>query len=316
MDLSLQILIAFALDLVIGDPKGWPHPVRWIGKTASRLESATRKRFADPFAAGTVTAVGMIAGTFATVWALLAMLGALHPWAETLASIYCIYTALSVRSLFDESRPVRQHLERGGVTEARQSLAHIVGRDTESLDQRGIVRATVETISENTVDGIVAPLFYACLGGAPLALAYKAVNTLDSMFGYKNEKYLRFGKAAARIDDAANWIPARLAAPIMTLGAALCGKNALRACKTVLRDGSRHASPNAGIPEAAVAGALGIRLGGSAFYGGEKMDKPWIGGRHKEIEIGDITSAHQIMGAASLVTVLLFTSCRNWMLNL
>ncbi len=315
MDLSLQIILAFALDLLLGDPRDYPHPVRLIGRAAAWMEIRTRAWFRDPLHAGGVTAATIILGTFAVCWALLAVLGALHPTAETCASVFLIYTCISARGLYDESQPVKTHLQRGGVAQARKSLAHIVGRDTENLDRQGIVRATVETIAENTVDGVIAPLFYACLGGAPLALAYKAVNTLDSLFGYKNERYLRFGRIPARIDDAANWLPARLAAPILAFSCAVCGNNPLQALRTVMRDGSKHASPNAGIPEAAVAGALGIRLGGSAFYGGRKTDKPWIGSERKEIEIEDITAAHRILAVASLSAVLLFVSMRVWILH-
>lgn len=312
----MQILLAFILDLMIGDPRGYPHPVRLIGRAASRMESWSRARFADPLHAGRVTAAVIIFGTFAIAWALLAVLHELHPMAETLASVFLIYTCLSVRCLFDESQPVKVYLQNGDEIQARQSLAKIVGRDTDNLERKGIVRSTVETIAESTVDGIIAPLFFAFLGGAPAALAYKAINTLDSLFGYKNKRYLRFGNASAQIDDAANWIPARLGGPIMAMSAALCGKNALRAFKTVVRDGSKHASPNAGIAEAAVAGALGIRLGGSDFYGGYKVDKPWIGCKQKEIEIEDITAAQQIMVVASLLAVILFISFRVWIFNL
>jgi adenosylcobinamide-phosphate synthase len=182
----------------------------------------------------------------------------------------------------------------------------IVGRDTGNLDRQGILRATVETIAESMVDGIISPLFYACIGGAPLALAYKAINTLDSMIGHQDETYRDFGKFAARLDDAANWIPARLGGVIIALACFICGFNGRESLKTIWRDGQKHLSPNAGIPEAAVAGGLGIQLGGASFYGGIRIDKPHIGDSKRELALSDITASHKIMFASSGLALVLF----------
>ncbi|GJL79814.1 MAG: cobalamin biosynthesis protein CobD [Nitrospinaceae bacterium] len=310
MDLSYQILLAFLIDLLIGDPRGYPHPVRIIGCIAKRLESITRKHFANQTTAGTATTGCIVGGTFIFTLGLLWALKTIHPMAETAGSIFLIYTCISVRSLYAESRPVFCQLSKGRVDLARTSLANIVGRDTENLDKKEISRATVETVAESTVDGIIAPLFYACLGGAPLAMAYKAISTLDSMFGYRNEIYRNFGKVPARLDDAANWIPARLGGFLMAAAAALCGFDGKRSLKTVKRDGANHLSPNAGIPEAAMAGALGIRLGGPSFYGKQKVVKPYIGTAENEIDLTDIQNSHKIMFVSSALSLTLFAGIR------
>jgi len=312
MELSYQLLLAFCLDLLIGDPRGYPHPVRIIGFVAHRLEDGTRKRCSNPVTGGAVTTGTVVCGVFIFTWGLLWALNSIHPLAETAASIFIIYTCISVRSLYDESRPVFYHLNKGRTDLARTSLAKIVGRDTQNLNSEEISRATVETIAESTVDGIIAPLFYACLGGAPLVLSYKAVNTLDSMFGYRNETYKFFGRVPARLDDAANWIPARLGGLLMVFAAFLCGFNGKRSLETVQSDGANHLSPNAGIPEAAMAGALGIRLGGTSFYEKQPIKKPYIGTAENEISIRDITHSHRIMFASAVSSLAIFIFFRSF----
>jgi len=316
MELSYQILVAFLIDLLIGDPKGYPHPVRIIGFIAKRLEEHTRKTFSNHVTAGAVTTTTVVCGTYIFVWSLLWGLQSIHPTAETAGSIFLIYTCISVRSLYDESRPVFSHLESGRTDLAQASLARIVGRDTENLNDKEISRATVETIAESTVDGIIAPLFYACLGGAPLALAYKAVNTLDSIFGYKNATYINFGRIPARLDDAANWLPARLGGLFMAIGAGLCGFNGKRSWKTVQRDGANHLSPNSGIPEAAMAGALGIQLGGNSFYNNQLVEKPYIGSAENEINAMDIIHSHKIMFASAVLSLLALIIFRSFIENI
>lgn len=316
MDLSVQILLAFIMDLLIGDPKGYPHPVRIIGFIAKRLEEHTREIFSNQIAAGAVTTATVVCGTYIFVWSLLWGLQSIHPTAETAGSIFLIYTCISVRSLYDESRPVFRHLDTGCIDLARMSLARIVGRDTANLNNKEISRATVETIAESTVDGIIAPLFFACLGGAPLALAYKAVNTLDSMFGYRNETYIHFGKVPARLDDAANWLPARLGGLFMAIGAGLCGFNGKRSWNTVKRDGANHLSPNSGIPEAAMAGALGIQLGGNSFYNNQLVEKPYIGSAENEINAMDIIHSHKIMFASAILSLLALIIFRSFIENI
>lgn len=306
MELQYQIMAAIFLDLFLGDPRGYPHPVRIIGGVAGYLEQWTRKFFKNPFWAGAMTTFMVVMGTFVFCHWILKGLVSVHPWAATVCSIFFIYTALSIRSLYDESIPVLKHLVQGQESLAKKNLAMIVGRDTKNLEKDEITRATVETISENMVDGIIAPLFYAFIGGAPLALAYKAVNTLDSMFGYRNETYVRFGRCPARLDDFANWIPARLAGPLIAMASFICGFNGKRALTTVFTDGQNHLSPNAGIPQAAVAGALGLRLGGSNYYSGVRVEKPFIGAMRREVDLDDITSCHKIMFATSVITFIFF----------
>lgn len=308
LELHYQILLAFCLDILIGDPPGYPHPVRLIGRLANYLENVTQKLVSNQKTAGVITACVVVGTTLLAVYALLYGLEFIHPVAHTVGSVFFLYTAFSMRCLFDESKPVLDHLRLGQEESARLSLSRIVGRDTTRMDKPSMIRATIETIAEGTVDGFIAPLFYAILGGPPLALAYKAVNTMDSMFGYKNDKYLQFGCFPARLDDVANWVPARLAGPIIALSSFLCGLNGKTAMATVLRDGQNHLSPNAGIPEAAVAGALGIQLGGTSLYGGQIVEKPFIGDSTKSIEQDDIARSHRIMFVSSFLAVILFLS--------
>ncbi len=300
-----EIILAYCLDLCIGDPKNFPHPVRWIGKTAGIMEIHTRRFFLNPFIAGCVTTALLLIITVVGAGLLLWVLGNAHPYLEIGCSVYLLYACFSVRSLYDESQPVADHLRMDQIEEARISLSHIVGRDTESLGGRGITRATVETVAENTIDGIIAPLFYACLGGAPLALGYKCINTLDSMFGYRNKDYEWFGKFPARLDDVVNWIPARIGGMLMVLASWFCRYRAFHAWDIMMRDGSKHLSPNAGIPEAVMAGALGIQLGGPSDYRGNLVHKPFIGDSYKDIEIDDISRSHRVMFVTSFLSLIL-----------
>lgn len=305
-NMALTVIPAFFLDLLIGDPRGYPHPVKIMGWTIHRLELWTRKHFTALLLAGTATTLIVVAGTYIISRAILGWLAWIHPLAGTAGSILLIYTTISIRDLYQQSRPVLDHLQRGEKEMAKKSLSMIVGRDTQDLDRSGIVRATVETIAESMVDGIISPLFYACIGGAPLALAYKAINTLDSMIGHNDETYHRFGKFAARLDDIANWVPARLGGLIIALASSICGFSGKESLRTVWRDGQKHLSPNAGIPEAAVAGALGIQLGGPSFYEGVRIDKPLIGESKRNIELSDIAGSHKIMFASSMISLIVF----------
>ena len=301
-----QLAAAYGLDLILGDTKWLPHPVRAMGYVAGRAERITRRWISDPLVAGGVTTVFLLGIIGASAWGLLWGLGKIHPALESCGAVYFLYACLSVRCLYDESQPVAENLRAGKLDEARNSLSQIVGRDTQTLDESGMARATVETISENTIDGIVAPLFYACLGGPVLALVYKCVNTMDSLFGYRNEAYERFGKIPARLDDVANWIPARLGGAIMVLASWLCGYRGLNAWRVMIRDASKHLSPNAGIPESVVAGGLGIQLGGPDYYKGILVQKSFIGDRLRDIEIEDIGRSHRIMFVTSLLSLFLF----------
>jgi adenosylcobinamide-phosphate synthase len=264
------------------------------------MERLSRKFFSNLKLAGIITTIAVAGSSFLIVAMITQGLSYIHPWLGLAASIFFIYTSLSVRSLFEESQPVLQYLKEADLVKARASLSNIVGRDTINLKENEIVRATVETVAESTVDGIIAPLFFAVLGGAPLAIAYKAINTMDSLFGYKNEAYRDFGWASARLDDLANWLPARLALPVIALGAEVCGLSGKNSLAIAIRDGTKHPSPNSGFPEAAMAGALGVRLGGTSSYSGELNQKPFIGDDLRELKFSDITHSHKIMFTASL----------------
>lgn len=310
MELVAMIGIAFVVDLLLGDPKGAPHPVRAMGKAAKLIERITRSKIYNQKLAGLVTVLILVGGTYLVSWCLLESFLQVNSQLYFVVETILIYTTLATRSLYDESRPVWVALHQGDLEKARGYLRNIVGRDTGHLSEQQITRATVETVSENTVDGVVAPLFYACIGGAPLALTYKCINTLDSMFGYKNEEYIQFGWASARLDDGANWVPARITGPIMALAATLLGLNGKRAWTTMWQEGQNHLSPNAGIPEAVVAGALGVELGGPQSYQGRVLEKPTIGGACREIEPEDIIKSHKILFMTALLALVLFLALR------
>ncbi len=316
MSLALQVFLAFIFDLILGDPRGYTHPVKIIARLAYKLESLSRSLISNKKMAGLVTTFLVVTITFSAVYLIIALLNSLHIFAGTLVSIFYIYTSLSIRSLIDESLPVYKFLKEHNLPEARKRLANIVGRDTQNLNEEEIARAAVETIAESTVDGIIAPLFFAIIGGAPLALAYKAVSTMDSLFGYKNEKYIDFGWASARLDDLANWLPARLAIPTISAGAALCGFSGSKAWKTAFRDGNKHPSPNAGISEAAIAGALGIQLGGTSYYSGIQNNKPLLGEAIRKTELNDIINSQKIMFTSASLALALLAGLHQLLMNI
>lgn len=308
----LALPTAFALDAVLGDPRFLPHPVRWMGWAIEKAEPFFRRRFPDEFRAGLFFALALILGCWAlsalTIALAYRMHGLLGFTIETLLLFYCF----SARSLSQAGMEIHSSLAAGEVDRARTQVAMIVGRDVERYQADDIARATVETVAENVVDGVLSPLFFAALGGAPLALAYKMINTLDSMVGYKNPRYLLFGRAAARIDDVANFLPARLAVPLIALAARfLSGLSPRRALATARREGSHHASPNAGYPEAAFAGALGVQLNGPNFYGGVLVEKPFIGTGLENVAL------HHIKQACRLMTTTALLGCLSgWLLSL
>jgi len=290
-----RILWAAALDTLLGDPPWRFHPARLMGRLATRLESPGRRLVAEEKLAGALVATAVVGCTVAAVGGVLGLARRLHPWAEDLASVVMLYWALAARDLADHARRVECALTRGDLAGARTAVGRIVGRDTEVLDEEGVVRATVESVAENTVDGVIAPLFWAFVGGAPAAMAFKAVSTLDSTFGYRNERYLRFGWASARLDDVANYLPARVAVPLVALGAALLGGSPTRVGQTVKQYGRKHASPNSGLAEAAFAGSLGVRLGGPLYRQGEPVELPFIGTAEKPLTVDRIREAVRLM---------------------
>ncbi|UCF92594.1 MAG: cobalamin biosynthesis protein CobD [Desulfobacterales bacterium] len=294
---------AFALDIIGGDPHWLPHPVRWMGRAIEACEPYFRKRPLKLTIAGTLFSLFLIAGTWTITLVVVKVATALHHLVGTGVEIILIYFCLSARSLADAAMAVAQRLLRGQLPEARAQVALIVGRDVEKYEADGIARATVETVAENLVDGVISPLFFAALGGAPLAMAYKMVNTLDSMVGYKNDRYIDFGKASARIDDVFNYIPARLAVPVIALATQILAGQGGRSLKTAWAEGANHSSPNAGYPEAAFAGALAVKLNGPNYYGGRLVDKPYIGIRFGPAHPNHIKKACDIMLLAALIGV-------------
>ncbi|MFP4445269.1 MAG: adenosylcobinamide-phosphate synthase CbiB [Desulfosudaceae bacterium] len=277
-DISWYIIAAaLALDWRFGDPDFSAHPIRLMGKVITAAEPVFRRLPGSPVRAGLVFAVVLVAGAGGMAVLVLHLAGMIAPLLADLAAIGLLYFCVSARGLAQAALVIYEDLAVGELTAARQNLSLIVGREVERLTEAGISRAAVETVAENLVDGVMAPLFFAVIGGVPLAVAYKMVNTLDSMVGYKNEQYLLFGRAAARLDDAANFIPARLSVAIIPVMASILFRSGWAALVTAVREGRHHSSPNAGYPEAAFAGALSLWLGGPNYYHGRLVDKPRIG---------------------------------------
>ncbi len=308
MTLSLMILSAFFLDLVLGEPRWLPHPVRGIGWLITRTEAFLRRFTRSPRSekqAGVLLVVFIVLPVYGFSGALLFLASSFSSVLSFCVAVFLAYTTLAARDLARSAKDVLVHLKDGDIAGARQALSLIVGRDTAELDEQGITRAVVETVAENTSDGVIAPLFYLALGGPALAMAYKAVNTLDSMIGYRNAAYRNFGWAAARLDDLANFVPARSTAVLLSLAAyCLPGMSGGNAFRVSLRDGKKHASPNSGYPEAAAAGALGLRLGGPNSYGGVILDKPFIGDALRDFDKKSIEKSIRLMYCASTFAVL------------
>jgi len=310
MRLECQILAAFGLDLALGDPRWLPHPVKLIGRGAAALEAPVRRAIPCEYLAGGVAWALIVGASGGLAWGLLAGAGHLHPVLRDVAAVLLLYTAFAARDLLDHSRNVLKALRAGDLPEARRRVGMIVGRDTADLDEAGVVRAAVESVAESTVDGVTAPLFFAAAGGPVGALAYKALNTLDSMFGHKDERYLKFGRISARLDDAANFLPARMTAPLVAIAAALLRFRPAAALRVLARDGRKHPSPNAGLAEAAVAGALNVQLGGLNFYAGEPHQGALIGDPNEPLNPEHIARANALMLGTAVLALLLFIGLR------
>ncbi len=306
----LKLSAAYLLDLILGDPQWFLHPVRIIGRLIERGESDFRRWFKSEFAGGLLLTLCLCAGVYVGVHLLLMVLADVLPTLSWVVEIGLIYTCLSTKDLAVESRWVAEALAAENLPLARQKLSYIVGRDTQDMDAAEVVRGAVETIAENSVDGILSPLFYALLGGAPLALTYKTINTLDSMIGHKNARYIQFGKAAAKIDTWVNWLPARITGFLFPLAAGLTGFSAVRSWRAAWREGKNSPVPNSGIPEAAMAGALGIELGGTNFYQGVAVQTPKLGSAFAPLNRENIAQATRIMYAASLLFFLAVMAAR------
>ena len=308
------VLGGFLLDAVFGDPAWLPHPVVLMGRCITALENHLRtalpKTPQGELVGGGVVAVVLPLGTLAVTGLACHLAAALHPALGLALQMFWCAQALAAKGLVQESRNVYRELVKGDLPAARRAVARIVGRDTQALTVEGVTKAAVETVAENASDGVIAPLFYMLIGGAPLALTYKAINTMDSMLGYKNEKYLYFGRCAAKLDDAANWLPSRLAALLWVAAAALTGNSARGAWRIWRRDRHNHASPNSAQTESACAGALGVQLAGPAYYFGEYYDKPTIGDPLRPIEPQDILRANRMMYAESVLALVIGLAVR------
>ena len=308
------VAAGFLLDALLGDPRRIPHPIVAMGNAIAWLEPRLRAAFPDTPSgarrAGMVLVVVLCAGSFGATWCLIAVAGLVHPLLGFAVEAWLCYQALAACELRRQSMRVVRELTREGLPAARRAVGMIVGRDTEALDERGVLKAAVETVAENTADGVVGPLVYLIVGGAPLGMLYKAVNTMDSMVGYRNERYLDFGRAAARVDDVLGFVPARLAALCMIAAAPAAGLSAKGAWRIWRRDRFNHASPNSAQTESAMAGALGVELAGSAVYFGKLVEKPTMGDATRPIEREDVRRANRLMVLTSALSLVVLGGAR------
>lgn len=298
-----SIVLAFLFDLIFGDPRKFPHPVKFIGFLASKFEPFFRKKIKNEKIAGTFFAVSIILVTLILTSSLVIGFYFINIYLSFFIAFFLIYTAIAYKDLKIESLKVLNSLKNNNIVEARKNLSMIVGRDTQNLNEDEIIRATVETIAENLVDGILSPIFYAFAGNAIFTLIFKAVSTLDSTVGYKNEKYKYFGTASAKIDDILNFIPARISLILIPIASFICKKDWKNSLKIALRDRNKNPSPNSGIPEAAFAGALGISLGGLNFYNKIPVYKPKIGDAKKDLDQKDIIDALKITTVSTILFI-------------
>ena len=310
LTLVIKIWIAYVLDLIFGDPQNIIHPVQVIGKMISSGEkfllgenSSLSRKY--KFFAGMILNITVISLTYGITYLIRRI--SENSIIFTVAEIYLMYTIFSINSLAREGNRVYNILKEGNIERARKDLSYLVSRDTETMDEKMIIRSTMETISENTVDGIVAPMLYMFLGGLPLSMTYKAINTFDSMVGYKNEKYMDFGKFSAKLDDVANFIPARITGILIVIASMILGYDYKNSLKIFIRDRKNHSSPNSGHAEAGVAGALGVQFGGKVSYFGKEVDKPVIGDKIKDFELEDIKKNIKIMYVASFLSLAVFS---------
>lgn len=308
--LFYQLIVAFILDIIFGDPYWLYHPIRLIGKLISLTEKFLRSVFPKTKKgeriAGAFLLVIVVGVTFAVSFFILFGLGKIHPWVRYVVETFWMYQILAMKCLRVESKKVYDAIKQKDLPLSRKMISYLVGRDTSNLSYKEIVKATVETVAENTTDGVLAPMIFMAIGGAPLGFAYKAVNTLDSMVGYKNDKYRYFGTCSAIFDDIVNFIPARIAGVLMILAAFICGYDGKGAARIFIRDRKKHLSPNSAQTESACAGALGLQLGGTHDYFGKPVEKPTIGDPVKPVKAKHILDSHRLMyGTAILCMILL-----------
>lgn len=301
------ILLAMLLDFLIGDPPNWPHPIRFVGNTIKKIENIVRKYFKNLYLGGFALLLGTL---LVTLLPLLLMKWVLPSLVYLVVQVYLLYSLLATKCMAKEANKVLNALKTGDLSASRKALSWLVGRDTTSLSEEGVIAGCVETVAENTIDGTIAPLFYMFLGvlfGDPLlfVVGYKVTNTLDSMVGYIQAPYTEIGFASAKFDDVLNYLPARIGALFMLCSGGLLGMHFSNGVKILLRDKRNHKSPNCAYPEAAVAGLLGVQLGGTHTYFGQRLEKPTIGDKNRNLEKGDITKTiHILYGSEALIAVL------------
>ncbi len=301
-----ELTIGFLLDLIIGDPQNPIHPIRLIGNLCSKLESLFRRILRESLKlAGLLTWISVILIVFLVSEFIVKVSFRINFIIGIIISGIMFYFTISTKALKVEGLKVIKFLLKEDIEGARKQLSYIVGRDTKSLDKEGILRAVVETIAENMSDGVVAPILYAGLFGVPFAFVYKAVNTMDSMFGYKNDKYKDFGFFPAKLDDVFNFIPARVTGYLIVVASYILKMDYKNSYKIYERDKNNHSSPNSAHPEAAVAGALGLKLGGAIYYFGKLVDKPTIGDELKKIEINDVYNTNKILYLVAFLSYLI-----------
>lgn len=314
MRIILLMLGGFILDGIFGDPAWLVHPVVIMGKAITALEKFLRKRLPNTSEGerlgGRILAMALPVGTLLITGGVCWLFYRISPILGFAIELLWCAQALAAKGLAQESTNVYRELVKGDLPASRRAVSRIVGRDTAELTSEGVTKAAVETVAENASDGVIAPLFYMMLGGAPLALVYKAINTMDSMVGYKNEKYLYFGRAAAKLDDAANYLPSRLSALLLIAASFFCRENGKNAWKIWRRDRRNHASPNSAQTEAVMAGALSVQLAGPAWYFGEYYDKPTIGDPLRPVEPGDILRADRMLYWGGFLSLILLCGIR------
>ena len=307
---SLIAMAAFFLDTVLGDPQTRWHPVAVLGRLIAFLEKLLyplRGSDAQKFAMGSLLTLLVLCISYAFAEGLLLAARQLPvAWGADVVSVILLYFCISPRMLAKAGQDIYALLVKGDITAAREHVGYIVGRDTAELDEADAARAAIETVAENTVDGVIAPLFFFALGGAPLAVLYRAANTMDSMLGYKNERYLYFGRMAARVDDVLNFVPARITGILFVMAAFLLGYDGRNALNILVRDAAGHPSPNGGYAEAPVAGALHIRLGGINYYFGERHFRAYMGDAHMDITAKHILGAIRLMYTVTVLFLLLY----------
>lgn len=302
----MELTIGFILDLLIGDPNNPFHPVRGIGLLASKLETIFRKLLKNSLKiAGLIVWMITIILTFAITYGIIFVCMKINKYLGIIVQGIIIYFCISAKGLVVEGYKVIKYLNEGNIEKSRKQLSYIVGRDTESLDSKGITRAVIETIAENMSDGVIAPILFAGIFGAAGSMAYKAVNTMDSMFGYKNDKYIEFGYFPAKLDDLFNYIPARVTGILIIISSFFLKRDYKNSFKIYKRDRYNHTSPNSAHPEAAMAGALDIQLGGANYYFGKIVEKPVIGDKIKEIEINDVKKTAEILYLSAVMGFIL-----------